>query len=579
MPHAALSATPIALALAFALSPVHAADPADEPAAPPRKPQQLDAIEVIGKTDPYVVPESSTGTKTPTPLRDTPQSITVVTQQMIRDQAMTNLADVVRFVPGVGMAQGEGNRDTPVLRGNSSTADMFVDGMRDDTQYFRDLYNVERVEALKGPNAMIFGRGGSGGVINRVTKQADGRWVRELQATFGSWNKRRIAADVGDAITDTTSFRVMGMFEDSESFRDDFQARRWGLNPTFSIDAGEDTTISLGYEHFEDDRVADRGIPSEPNAYNGRRTPLDTDPSTFFGDPNRSDATVDVDAINALIEHNVGDDAFLRNRTRLADYDKFYQNVFPGAVDGARTTVAINAYNNGTQRQTFINQTDFIWGASTGSLRHTLLAGVELGRQETDNLRMTGYFGAPGSTETSVRVPLDNPRYVGPLSFRQSNTDANNHGVASSAAAYFQDQIEFSPHWQAIVGVRYDYFSVDFDNARLDVAPTDRNIDSTDNLWSPRAGLVYKPSEPVSIYASYSMSYLPRAGEQLSSLSATNQAFDPEEFTNYELGAKWDIRPTLSLTAAVYQLDRSNVVVPLDARRSRISSILTYGEI
>ena len=274
-----------------------------------------------------------TATKTDTPLRDVPQSITVVTQDMIQDQAMQNLADVVRYVPGVGMAQGEGNRDTPVFRGNSSTADMFVDGMRDDAQYFRDLYNIERVEALKGPNAMIFGRGGAGGVLNRVTKQSPtGTPCANSTLQFGSWNKRRIAADCRPAASTTTSaFRVTGMFEDSESYRDGYEARALGHQPDLRAGASARTRrVTLGYEHFEDDRVADRGIPSSTTSFNGRRLPVETDPSTFFGDPERSPTWADVDAFSALVEHDFGNGVTLRNRTRVADYDKFYQNVYPG---------------------------------------------------------------------------------------------------------------------------------------------------------------------------------------------------------------------------------------------------------
>ena len=558
MPHPAPRATPLALALALALSPAaHAADP-----PPPRKPAELDKVEVVGKADDYVATESSTATKTPTPLRDTPQSITVVTQQLIRDQAMSNMADVVRYVPGVTMAQGEGNRDTPVLRGNSSTSDMYVDGMRDDVQYLRDLYNIDRVEALKGPNAMIFGRGGSGGVINRVSKQPNWKTVREVSAQFGSWDKRRIAADVGQAINDASAFRITGVFEDSDSYRDEYNVRRWGVNPTYSVSISDNTAVTVGYEHFEDDRVADRGQPSEPTAFNGRRTKIDADPSVFFGDPNRSDVTAYVDALTALVEHDFAGGASLRNRTRIANYDKFYQNIFPGAVTVARTQVNLSAYNNATQRTNVFNQTDVVWNASTGGVKHTLLAGAELGHQDNANLRHTGYFGVPGSTATSVLVPLDNPRYIGPIDWRQSATDARNHSVANVGALYVQDQLEFSPQWQAIVGVRFDHFSVDFTNERLDPSDPNANLSSTDNLWSPRAGVIYKPTEPVSIYASYSIAYQPRAGEQLASLSPTNKAFDPEKFTNYEIGAKWDINPTLAFTAAVYQLERTNVVVP-----------------
>ncbi|HVR82530.1 MAG TPA: TonB-dependent receptor, partial [Luteimonas sp.] len=190
---------------------------------------------------------------------------------------------------------------------------------------------------------------------------------------------------------------------------------------------------------------------------------------------------------------------------------------------------------------------------------------TEFGRQETDNLRQTGFFGVPGSAATSANVPLSNPRYTGPISFAQSSSDADNHGVATIAAAYVQDQIEFTPRWQAIVGLRYDRFEVDFRNNR-----NGEVLATTDNLWSPRVGLVYKPIEPVSLYASYSIAHLPRAGEQLSSLRPDNHALEPEEFRSYELGAKWDIRPELALTAAVYQLDRTNVIAPdpTDATRS-----------
>jgi catecholate siderophore receptor len=566
MPHSALRAAPLAVALALAIAaPVHAADE-----SAPRKPRELDRVEVVGRQDPYLVPESSTATKTPTPLRDTPQSITVIPQQLIRDQAISSLVDVFRYVPGVGVAQGEGNRDTLVFRGSSTTGDLFVDGMRDDVQYIRDLYNIDRVEVLKGPNAMIFGRGGSGGIVNRATKEPDGKTVRELSAQFGSWNKRRVAADVGQAINEHIDFRVNAMFEDSDSYRDDFTIRRWGVNPTVGFDVGESTRITLGYEHFEDERVADRGVPSEPNAFNGRRTPLDVDPSTFFGDPFRSPVTADVDAVGAWVEHTFEGGATLRNRTRLADYDKSYQNIFSGAVNAARTQVAINAYNNATQRRNLLNQTDLVWSADTGSVHHTLLAGAEFGNQDTDNLRMTGFFGAPGSTATSANVPLSNPRYTGPITFRPSATDAENNSVARTAAIYMQDQLELSEHWQAIVGLRFDRFDVDFTNKRLAPGNPAHNISATDNLWSPRAGLVYKPIEPVSIYASYSVAYQPRSGDQLASLSPTNQAFDPEKFINYEIGAKWDVLDRLALTAAVYQLDRTNVIVPLDATTSTL---------
>jgi catecholate siderophore receptor len=343
------------------------------------------------------------------------------------------------------------------------------------------------------------------------------------------------------------------MVEDSGSFRNDVEIRRKGINPTVAIRAGANTSVVLGYEHFRDDRTADRGITS----FNG--VPVETDPSTFFGNARLSPTWARVDAFTALIEHDLGNGALLRNRTRYADYDKFYQNVFastPVTVVAGVPTLNVAAYNNATQRTNLFNQTDLTFSVNTGGIKHKLATGLEFGRQVTDNFRNTGYFIGRGPNATAFAVPLANPVFNGPITFRQSDTDADNHGTATVASVYLQDQVEFSRQWQAIVGLRYDRFNVDFTNHR-----DNRKFDITDNKVSPRVGLVYKPIEAVSIYGSYSLAFVPRAGDQLASLTATTSAFEPEKFKNLELGVKWDIRPHLSATAAVYQLDRKNVVV------------------
>jgi len=506
----------------------------------------------------YEAPAVRSATKTLTPLRDVPQAVSVVTSALIADQRMQSIADVVRYMPGIGIAQGEGNRDTPIFRGNSSTADFYVDGVRDDVQYFRDLYNLERVEAVKGPNGMIFGRGGAGGVINRVTRQADWEQSHEAAVQLGSWNNRRVTADVGQAFSEKVAARVMAVYEDSDSYREEVGLDRYGVNPTFAFALGPDTMLRASYEYFHDERTADRGISS----FNGR--PVKTDPETFFGDPDRSTSDATVNLFSSVLEHKLGSDVTLRNRLSFGDYDKFYQNVFPGAVNTAGTQVSLSAYNQATQRQNLFNQTDLTVTRSTGRIGHNLLLGVEVGRQETDNFRNTGFFTTVGPAVTSVLAPLDDPRISLPVDFRQSLTDADNHGVATVAALYAQDQITLSPRFQAIVGLRYDNFEMDFTNNR-----TGADFTSDDGLLSPRLGLIFKPVETVSLYGSYSLSYLPRAGEQLGSLSLTNQALDPEEFKNYEVGVKWDPAPNLAFTAAIYRLERGNVVVPDPADPTR----------
>lgn len=504
---------------------------------------------------------TTSATRTDTPLRDVPQSVTVIPRNLIADQTMRSMADVVQYVPGVGMAQGEGHRDAPIFRGNTSTSDFLIDGIRDDTQYLRDLYNVERVEVLKGPNGMMFGRGGVGGVINRVTRQADWMRARELSLQAGSWDYRRLTADLGHAINGRVAARLTGMYENSGTYRAGADIERGGINPTVALSLGPNTILRAGYELFRDERTVDRGVPS----FAGR--PLDTDPSTFFGNSNLNRARITVNALSSSVEHKVGERLTVRNRLLFADYDKFYQNLVPGAVSADAATAALTGYNSGTQRQNLFNQTDVVVSQRTGGIEHTFVTGIEVGRQETDNRRRTAFFSSISPTTTSIRVPLSDPTTSLPVEFRAVASDANNHGVATVAAVYAQDQIAFSPQIEAIVGLRYDNFAIDLLDNR-----TATEFRSDDGLLSPRVALVYKPVPAMSVYASYTRAYLPRAGEQLSSLSLSTQALDPENFRNYEVGAKWEINPALSFTSAVYRLDHGNVVVrdPLDPTVSHL---------
>ncbi|HWR96681.1 MAG TPA: TonB-dependent siderophore receptor [Arenimonas sp.] len=527
----------------------------------------LDKIEVKGFPFRYQGNNPTSAMKTETTLKDTPQAVSVVTQQQIEDQALHGMADVVRYAPGVSMAQGEGHRDAPVMRGNASTGDFFTDGIRDDVQYYRDLYNVSQVEILKGANAMIFGRGGSGGVINRVSKQADGIAVQSLSLQAGSHDFYRAQADFGDALNDNVAYRINAMAENAGSFRDGVSRELRGIAPTLAFGVGDNTRIALSAEYFIDDRTVDRGIPS----YHGK--PLDTGRGTFFGSAEDSYAETDVVSFDALIEHDM-DGAVLRNRLRVADYDKFYQNVFPGAVNSAGSMVSISAYNNLTERENIFNQTDLIFDISQGDVIHRVLVGAELGRQDTGNFRETGYFGAPGSTVTSQTVSVADPHPTLPITYRQSASDADNAGVADTAALYVQDQMHIGEKWQLIAGLRYDRFAMDFTNNRTGI-----RTEQTDNMLSPRAGLIYQATPDFNLYASYSQAFVPRAGDQLASLTPNNANLDPEEFANQEIGMKWQLSQGLFTSVALYRLERGNVAVAdpdnagqsilIDAQRSR----------
>ena len=504
----------------------------------------------------YRVSHTSSATRTDALLRDVPQSATVIGRGLITDQSMHGMADVVRYVPGITMGQGEGHRDAPIIRGQSTTADFFVDGVRDDAQYYRDVYNIDRVEALKGPNAMVFGRGGGGGVINRVTKDAQWLSTRDVSVTGGSFDQRRTTLDIGQPISTQLATRLNALYEHSSTFRAQSGAERIGVNPTTSLLLGG-TLVRLGYEYYSDRRVVDRGIPS----FQGAPSPAPI--TTFFGDPDVSRSRLKAQSVAATIDRQLwrGNDVVsgvqLRNRTRLAAYDKFYQNVYPGVVNATLTSVALQGYNNGTDRTNLFNQTDLTSTITRGALRQTLLLGAEVATQHTDNIRNTAYFGANGSTATTFAAPFASPTVVTPVQFRASATDADSRTTMTTQAVYAQNQVEVGPHVQGILGIRFDRLELSYLNHR-----NDQRLTRTDNLVSPRAGLVIKPIIPLSIYGSLGVSFLPGSGDQFGALTATTQTLEPEQFTNREVGIKWDARRDLALTAALYRLDRTNTTAP-----------------
>jgi catecholate siderophore receptor len=511
-------------------------------------------IIVTGTRTEYGVRKTTTATKTNTDVKEIPQALTVVSSGQIADQQLRSVGDMLLFVPGASYNAGEGNRDTLVLRGNSSTADFFVDGVRDDVQYFRDFYNVDRVEVLKGPNAMIFGRGGGGGIINRVLKKPSLGDYRSLAASADGWGDLRFTGDVDQALSGSAGVRLNAMYEDGDSFRRQVDLKRYGINPTAAVVIGVNTRIDLGYEHFYDRRTADRGVPADGDQ------PIEGFRRTFFGDPHDSFSKANVDVATLAVEHSFSDSLTLRNHTLLGDYDKFYQNIYPTGFSAATDLVTFGAYNNATTRRNLFSQTDLVWENRLGGIDQTLLFGFEVGRERSRNRRETGSF--PGGDAT----PISDPTVDIPVIFAPDSDDANNRVKATVAAAYVQDQIRPAEWLEIIAGLRFDSFKLHVADFSL---AGGGEFARRDNLWSPRLGVVLKPRDNLSFYASYSRSYLPQSGDQFSSLDAGRAALKPERFDNYEIGAKWEVLHGLLATAAIYQLDRTNTRAadPLDPTR------------
>jgi catecholate siderophore receptor len=529
--------TPLAAALACGAAPAFAAETAIATT------ESAEPIVVTGEHVAYGVKATGTATKTPTDIKNIPQALTTVSGAQIKDQQLRSVGELLLFVPGASYGSGEGNRDQIVLRGNSSTADFFVDGVRDDVQYFRDLYNVDRVEVLKGPNAMIFGRGGGGGVVNRVLKRPTFTRGAAVTASTDNRGAARFTADLEQPLSSMVGVRLNGAFEDSGTYRRHVDLKRYGINPTVALLAGPDTRIDLGFEHFHDRRTADRGVPA-----NGDE-PLRGYTRTFFGDPNLSYARANVDVATLAIEHRFSDSLTLRNRTQLGDYRKFYQNIYPNSFNPATSLVALAGYNNRNDRKNIFSQTDLVWDSRIGGVDQTLLFGFELGRQRSRNVRATA------SLLSGSVVPVSDPTVDADVIFVPVASDANNRVRLTAAAVYVQDQIRPARWLEIVAGLRFDTLKIDVDDRR---ATAGGRFGRTDHLWSPRLGVVLKPTDRLSIYASYSRSYLPQSGDQFSSLTSVTEGLQPERFDNYEVGAKLQLPGGLLATAAVYRLDRTN---------------------
>lgn len=511
-------------------------------------------VVVTGQRPEYGAKETCAATKTCTDVKDVPQSISIVTESQIEDQALRSIADVLLYVPGATSGTGEGNRDQITLRGNNTTADFFVNGVRDDVQYFRDLYNAERIEVLRGPNAMIFGRGGGGGVVNRVTKLSGFKSYREFAVQGDSEGGVRLTGDLDQPLGDSLGLRLNGVYENGESFRRRVELERYGVNPVLGARFGA-TRIDLSYEYFHDRRTGDRGVPS----FLGR--PVEGFDRTFFGDPRQSFNRIDAHVVGLAVEHRFSDSLTLRNRASYGDYDKFYQNIFPGAVNAAGTQVALSAYNDTVRRKNLFSQTDLVVEGDLGGLSHTLLLGFELGEQDSDSRRRNGFFVSAANPNGvgSINVPLGAPTVDANVVFLPVNTTAGrppanfNRGNASIRAFYAQEQLRISNALQLVAGLRFDHFTLDVLNRN-----TGLTFSRTDNLLSPRLGVIAKPVAALSLYASYGRSYLPSAGDQFSALDVTSQSLKPERFDNYEVGAKWEPVKGLLATVALYRLDRTN---------------------
>ena len=534
----------------------------------------------------YLYSDQVNALKTPTPIIDVPQSLSITTSEQIIEQGFDSISDIVLYTPGLNQSQGEGHRDAVVFRGVRSTADFFIDGVRDDVQYYRSLYNLEQVEVLRGPNALLFGRGGTGGLINRVTKKGvlgeDFAGYKSSIDTFGGFD---IAGDVNYAVNETVSVRLNAYYESLNNHRDFFDGDRFGINPTLRWEATPDTTVDLSYEYVDNERFIDRGIPSAApdgttSTVSGLRRPVEALADITFGDEELNTATLQAHILRASISHQFSDNLKGNFTAAYGDYDKLYQNLFPVGFNAANeefggiATVDLDGYVDTTQRQSLNLSGNLVGEFETGAIGHTLISGLEYIDTSNNNDRFNTFFDtSQDDVETfAANRPINilngvGVNAAGDVTTNSFAVDVNDDDDAdlSVFSAFIQDEIAVTDWLDIVVGVRFDSFDFTVENTLAALDDPDRVLSRTDEEISPRFGVILKPKENISIYGSYSESFIPQSGEQFAEISSAEAAIEPDVAQNLEAGLKWDFAQGLSLTAAVFQIETTDGIPTGDA--------------
>ena len=516
---------------------------------------QLDEAELVGT---YLQASQANALKSPTPVIDVPQSLTIFTDEQIQLQGFNNISDIINYTPGVNTSQGEGHRDSVVFRGVRSTADFYLDGIRDDVQYYRPLYNLEQVEILRGPNALLFGRGGTGGILNRVTKKGViGDRFTDYRATIDTFGETNLWLDTNYAIDENKAFRLNLLHENLKNHRDFYDGDVVGINPTFRMQLNEGTTLNVSYEYLNQNRFIDRGIPTGAD---GR--PVEALKKVVFGDVSQNVSEHEAHILRAILERQISDTWKARFSAFYADHDKMYQNFYPVGYDAAVSEVTLDGYLDTTQRKNAIFTADLVGEFDTGNFAHTLVAGIEYIDTDNNNDRYNSFFDQTGNDRETFSVTrylgLNGGVGVNALGATTTNDFTadladDTHADISVFSAYLQDEIAINDKFDLVLGARFDSFDIDVFNVE-----TGESRSRKDEQITPRAGAIYKPLENTSIYVSYSESFLPRSGEQYANINGDNNALDPDTFENLEFGVKWDLNDSISLTASIFEIEQSS---------------------
>lgn len=493
------------------------------------------------------------------PLRDIPQTITVIPKEVITQQGATSLADVLRNVPGLTMAAGEGGTpagDNLTLRGNSARNDIFVDGVRDLSPQSRDPFNIEQVEVTKGPTSVIAGRGSAGGTINLISKAANLNKMLGGSIALGNADNRRFTVDLNTSLRrlglgERSGFRLNLLKHDAGvAGRDVVQNNRWGIAPSLAFGLGTPTRLTLSYYKLKQNNISDYGIPWVPVTNNAlaayRDQPAPVPRNTFYGFRDRDNEVLNQDSGTVRFEHDFSDNLQLRTQLRHGLAKRNSVATPPRFADVNSTVINREMRAWVADDKITDNQTDLVARFKTGRLGHSLVTGAAFTNEQNVRRLRT----APVSTTTLLN-PDPNDIYPGVI------TDNPNVGdlTGNTQSLWAFDTARFGEHWEATGGIRWDRFDVN--GVSTAPAPVNQNV----KMASLRGGLIYKPVQAGSIYVSYGSSLSPSL-EGLS-YNTANTSIPPEKTYSTEAGAKWEVAGTrLLLSGALFRVAKDNARTP-----------------
>lgn len=494
-----------------------------------------ETMTVVGKRSQHQ--EVATATRTNTPAKLVPQTIDSVKVSELTAFGQPTLSEALVGIPGVD-ASGDTRFDGVTIRGFSAGTDFYLDGFRDDMQYTRDLGNIERVEVLKGPAAVLYGRGSSGGIINRISKKPQKGQESSVTVRVGSYDYQRMAADLSAEPSEAVQLRLNVAQEDNDSFRNGVHGRRTMVAPAMNWDITDRLSWLLQYERNESHRTPDRGIPG----LNGR--PADVPRDAVYSDLRRDYINDLAQSARSRFTWDVNDDWQVRQQLSLIDLSSQFDNTYITKMKGEQITRT--RFQQDLQTRNLASSLEVEGHLQSGPIAHTLLVGTDQGWQE----RYPKLWKSPELVSFNLYNPEALPTYDGKMS-----PYSDKRSKVRSAGTYVQDQLTLGD-WQLLLGLRYDHFEV---NSRDNIKRSEETI--TNSALSPRAGLVWSPVEEHALYVSYSKSFMPNGGALigLNDVGNKNNNLDPEFTRQYETGVKSDwLDGHLATTLSFYRLEMYN---------------------